>query len=89
MIHYLSFLHGAIAMGNFIAGLFFLRYWTKTGDRLFMLFSIAFWMLACEYIVFLTVVSVEENKPAVYLIRLTAFFFIFLAIVDRNRARKS
>lgn len=41
-----NFLIGMIAMALVTAGLFFLRFWRDTGDRLFLIFAIAFWLLA-------------------------------------------
>ena len=41
---------GAIAMGFGIAGLFFLRFWRETRDRLFFFFAIAFFILAASRI---------------------------------------
>ena len=40
------FLMGAIAMGFATAGLFFLRYWRESRDRLFAWFAVAFFVLA-------------------------------------------
>ena len=37
---------GGIAIGSFIAGLFFLRYWRSTRDRFFLFFMLAFWIEA-------------------------------------------
>ena len=73
-------------MGCVMAGLFFLRFWRKTRDRLFAIFAVAFWALASERVV-LEIVSVNEFRPYVYGIRLFAFGLIILAIVDKNRAR--
>ena len=48
----LPFLHGAIAMGFAVAGLYFLRFWRDTGDRLFAFFAAAFWVFAAERVSF-------------------------------------
>jgi hypothetical protein len=40
------FLHGATSMGSIVAALYFLRFWRDTRDRLFVLFSVAFAVLA-------------------------------------------
>jgi hypothetical protein len=37
---------GALAMGFLIAGLFFLKFWRRTGDGLFLAFAAAFGLLA-------------------------------------------
>src|SRR5688500_1685217 len=42
------FLHGATSMGCIVAALYFLRFWRDTRDRLFVLFSIAFAVLAAN-----------------------------------------
>jgi Family of unknown function (DUF5985) len=39
-----SALLGAIAMASLVAGLFFLRFWKDTKDRLFLFFSISFFV---------------------------------------------
>lgn len=80
------FLSGAIAMGCALAGLFFLRFWRRTHDRLFAMFAVSFWALSLERLV-LEVVSTSEFRPYVYGIRLLAFGLIILAIADKNRTR--
>ncbi|MGH3995692.1 MAG: DUF5985 family protein, partial [Pseudonocardiaceae bacterium] len=39
---------GAILMGYAVAGLFFLRFWQQTRDRLFLIFGIAFIILGLQ-----------------------------------------
>ena len=41
----LTFLWGASALGCWVIGLFFLRFWRNTRDRLFAFFAAAFWVL--------------------------------------------
>ena len=41
---------GALVMACFVAGLFFLRFWRKTRDRLFMIFAIAFWLMGVNWL---------------------------------------
>lgn len=43
-----EFLRGAVAACCLLAGLFFLRFWKLTRDRLFLLFSVAFLDLRAE-----------------------------------------
>lgn len=47
-----EFLLGAIMMAFLVVGLFFLRFWKETQDRLFSIFAIAFWILAINQIGF-------------------------------------
>lgn len=81
------FIFGAITMACWVAGLFFLRFWRKTGDRLFLIFAMAFWMLAAERIILVLINQEDEVRTFVYVIRLFAFVLILWAIFDKNRAR--
>jgi len=81
----LNFLAGAITMGFLTAGLFFLRFWKRTRDSLFIAFSLAFTLLGLgqAWLAF-TNVPVEERSP-LYLLRLFAFMIILLSIWRKNR----
>jgi len=79
------FISGAIVMGFVVAGLFFLRFWKRTGDRLFIAFALAFWLLGLvQAILALSNIPVEERSP-VYLLRLAAFGVIIVSITIKNR----
>ena len=80
-----AFVYGAIAMGCAVAGLFFLRFWRATRDRLFVYFAAAFWGLAVERMMFLGLSVHEESQHWIFLVRLAAFLLIIAAIVDKNR----
>jgi hypothetical protein len=85
----LTFVGGAITMGYLIAGLFFLRFWVKSRDRLFLVFAAAFWLLALnQAIAGLGDISREELS-SVYLLRLAAFSLIIIAIVRKNIGDRS
>jgi len=75
---------GAIAAGYALAGLFFLRYWRDTRDRLFLIFAAAFWVLAILRIA-LSYVNEDEILTYLYWGRLLAFVLILAAILDKNR----
>ncbi len=80
-----TFLSGMVAMGFVVAGLFFLRFWKRTGDRLFVAFALAFWLLgSVQAILALSNIPVEERSP-VYLLRLAAFAVIIVSITIKNR----
>ena len=80
----LDFLSGAISMGFVICGLFFLRFWSRTRDSLFLSFAIAFWLLAFgQALLALTGIPVEE-RSWLYLVRLAAFSLIIVAILRKN-----
>jgi hypothetical protein len=78
-------LQGATAMGYFVAGLFFVRFWRDTADRLFAMFALAFWALAVNSGMLATVHSNNETQHQLYLIRLVAFVLIIAGVVDKNR----
>lgn len=77
---------GALMICCLVAGLFFLKFYKKTSDKLFQLFSIAFFLLSFERLVLGYLGSRNEPSPLVYLIRLSAFLIIIYAIVDKNRS---
>lgn len=82
------FLLGAIFMGFCVGGLFFFRFWQKTKDVFFLIFSVAFWLLASEKIPLAVVDPLHEGRHFIYLIRLTAFLLILFAIWHKNRPSK-
>lgn len=80
-----DFLSGAITMGFAVAGLFFLRFWRRTGDGLFLAFAIAFWLLGLgQALLAFTDVPVEE-RSWLYLLRLAAFSLILVSVWIKNR----
>ena len=77
---------GAIVMGYAVAGLFFLRFWQETRDRLFLIFAGAFWLLAVQRLALVFSRNMVEDDTGLYLVRLFAFLLILGAIVDKNRS---
>jgi hypothetical protein len=83
------FLAGAVVMGFWLAGLFFLRFWKKTHDELFLAFTLAFWLLGLgQALLAFSNVPVEE-RSWLYLIRLAAFMLILGSIWRKNRRAQS
>ena len=83
----LAFIYGATATASVAVALFFLRFWRDTRDRLFLLFGIAFAVLAVNRVALATFHVAAENVPYLYSLRLVAFALIAFAIVDKNRSR--
>ena len=81
----LDFLSG-VSFANFalIAG-FFYRFWIKTKDRFFLMFGLAFAMLAAERAILIVFDVPNETRTYVYLIRLLAFVLIIVGIIQKNR----
>ncbi len=80
-----QFLSGAIMLSCLTAGFFFLRFYRKTSDSFFQWFAFAFWMLALERAVLGYIGTKHEPQPEIYLIRLSAFLLILMAIIRKNR----
>lgn len=85
-----SFLSGVFVMGLAACGTFFLKYWLVTRDRLFVCFSIAFWLLALERLLLVALnlkigSAFTEQMALFYAIRCAAFVLILYAIIDKSR----
>ena len=74
-------------MGYFVAGVFFLRFWTRKRDYLFAAFCGAFWLLGlAQALLVFSPIRVEEQSW-LFLLRLAAFLLILGAIVAKNRRK--
>ncbi len=80
------FIHGAIMFGFAAAGLFFFRFWQDTNDKLFLLFSCSFLLMAVNRVALLLTGTESELRTYVYCVRLFAFLLIIYAIVEKNTA---
>lgn len=78
------FMGGAIAAGHLIVGVFFLRFWRRTGDGLFAVFALAFALLAAVQAVTALLGLPEEREAGAYLLRLAAFGLIIAAVLAKN-----
>jgi uncharacterized membrane protein HdeD (DUF308 family) len=78
---------GAVAMGSFVATLFFLRFWAQTRDPLFLFFAAAFALDAVTRVALSLRHPNDEMEPFYYLARLVTFALIIAAIVHKNRPR--
>ena len=74
-------------MGFAAAGLFFLRFWWESRDRLFLMFAIALFVLSTGRIVLSLLYDLQEERILLYLIRLAGFVIILVAIADKNFRR--
>ena len=81
-----DFLSGAVVFGFFVCGLFFLRFWRRTRDPLFMAFALAFALLGISQAVLALANIPTEERGSVFLIRLAAFALILFAILRKNRS---
>jgi hypothetical protein len=80
-------LSGATMFGFFLAAVYFLRFWRRTRDRLFLLFAISFFVMAGQRVVVVLLPQLDESvEVALYSLRFVAFLLILAAILDKNRA---
>lgn len=80
------FLAGGTATASLAIGLYFFRFWRRTGDRFFLIFSLAFSVFTANRLALLAIGDDNEAaRTLVYAIRLAAFLLILAAIVDKNR----
>ena len=80
---------GATGMAALTAALIFLRFWRRSRDPLFLLFSIAFGIDAVMRFVLGLTSEGTEDQPLYYLPRLVAFGLIIVAIAHKNMRRNS
>lgn len=80
-------LQGATAMGCLALAVFFLRFWVRSRDRLFAMFSGAFAVFAINRVQLAMLVSSHETDVLVYGVRALAFGLLLFAILDKNRSR--
>ncbi len=83
-----QFTLGAIVMACLAIGLFFIRFWLKSRDRLFVILAVAFWLLAINWLA-LAISQENELRTAFYGIRFLAFLMIAVGIIDKNRSSRS
>jgi hypothetical protein len=79
-----DFLAGAVTLGYFVAAGFFLRFWRRTSDRLFLAFAAAFVLLAVNQALAAFLGASDERTPYTYVLRVLGFVLILFAIVDKN-----
>jgi hypothetical protein len=79
-----NFLMGGICIGYAMAALFFLRFWRRTRDRLFIMFAISFAILSAIRLALFAMGEVSEDH-FIFWFRFAAYALILLAIIDKNR----
>ena len=80
----IEFLSGAVTVGFLVAAAFFLRFWRKTAERLFLAFAAAFLLFALNQGLATALTVVSEPTSLIYALRVLGFILILAAIVDKN-----
>jgi len=83
-----DFLSGAVSLGFLVCALFFLRFWRRTREGLFLSFALAFLLLGVGQAVIALGNIPTEERGSLYLIRLLAFLLILAGIYRTNRSRR-
>ena len=84
----IPFLQTISATAALASGLFFLRFWRESRDRLFAFFGAAFFVLAVSWALLALINPSDETRPYVYAIRLIAFLLMIVGMVDKNRTSR-
>ncbi|HTV90299.1 MAG TPA: DUF5985 family protein [Stellaceae bacterium] len=87
-----NFVSGLITAGFLVSALFFVKFWRRSGDPLFVIFAAAFAILALDQTLvtfynFLAFNRPEEEQAWAYLLRLAAFTLLAVAIIHKNARR--
>lgn len=82
-----AFVGGALTLGWLAVGVFFLKFWQRTGDSLFAIFAVAFALLAANQAAPILLNIPSENQGYIYLLRLAAFLLIIAAVLRKNLGR--
>lgn len=83
-----AFIAGAIVMGTLAVGLFFVRFWKVTRDRLFLLFGVAFFVEGLNRAAIAFSARPNEAHLSFYVVRLLSFALILVAIIGKNFSRR-
>jgi hypothetical protein len=81
-----GFLVGVIATASLASGVFFLRFWRDTHDKLFLAFALAFLIEGLNRATVLFIDHPNEGTPRIYIVRCIAFLIIIAGIVNKNRS---
>ena len=76
---------GFVATASLVVAMFFLRFWKKTGDFLFMAFAVAFGAEAVTRTIMAVKDIPDTGYSWVYVERLLEYLFILAAILAKNR----
>ena len=80
----IDFLAGALTLAYVVALFYFVRFWRRTSDRLFLAFAAAFGLLALNQIAVFALGVGDERHNYAYVLRVLGFILILAAIVDKN-----
>ncbi len=80
----IEFLAGALTLAYVIATVYFVHFWRRTSDRLFLAFAGAFALLALNQLAVFALGVGDERQNYAYILRVLGFVLILVAIIDKN-----
>ena len=80
----IQFLSGAVTLAHLLAAIYFLRFWRKTSDRLFLSFAAAFLLFALNNLAVSILGAEDERHSYAYILRVLGYVLILFAIMDKN-----
>jgi hypothetical protein len=83
-----DFLAGAVTLAYIVASMYFVHFWRRTADRLFLAFAVAFALLALNQLTVFALGVDDERYNYAYILRVLGFVLILLAIIDKNVASR-
>lgn len=89
MIRLELFVGGMITGGYLVIALFFMKFWARNRDLLFIAFAAAFFLLAANQFVLGIGDVPEEQESWAFLLRIAAFVLIALAVIYKNAGPRS
>lgn len=79
-----DFLSGALMLSFLVATAYFVRFWRRTGDRLFAFFAAAFALLALNQLALFLLGTEDEMRGYAYVLRVSGFVLILIGILGKN-----
>lgn len=79
------FFDGALAVGYLVAALFFLKFWRRTGQGLFVWFALAFLVFGFQPALDGVLAPAGEVEARLFLLRPLGFLLIIAGIIWANR----
>jgi Family of unknown function (DUF5985) len=83
----LMFLSGMVTAGFLIAAAFFFRFWQRTRDTLFAVLGVSFVFFALSQAASLSVDGPQDDRTAIFLLRLLGFAVLLAGIFAKNLKR--
>lgn len=81
---YSEFVSGLITAGFLVCSGFFLKYWARIREDLFLAFAVAFAILALSQALTTLLGLPLEERSYIYLLRLLAFIIVIVGILRKN-----